>query len=552
VRKTMRVWRMMRHVPLPQLASRFRLQIQRRAEVRLHAAQRKRIPLSGKALSEILPLPIFPPRRGKIELTEDHAVFRFLGTEETTARPIEWRATKHQYGTRLWLLNLHYMEYLEELDDRECLDLIDEWIRMNPPYQPGFWLDNWNSFSLSIRVVVWMQQIALRQRGPETRSSIVDSLMAQLLFLEDHLETDIGGNQLIKNIKALLWGGRFFAGEDARRWSSKGDALLRKELQRQILNDGMHFELTPAYHRQVFADLLEVRSVLADGSVKSELDSVLNRMACALVLLIHPDGELAQFGDTSLDSDYLPTDLLRYWAGLSGWKDLKSGAWNLSDSGFAGHRHDGSYFIVRAGRMAADELPAHGHGDVGSFEWSVKGRRMVIDTGVYEYNEGQRRRWSRSTEAHNTVTLDLADQAEFWGSFRVGRRPRVQRTREVIGTALELSFIHDGFARMDGAPVHRRDIVFSPGDLVVKDEVTGGGSEVRAHITLHPEVVMKREGSVWKLISDGSAMVLETNAEVSVREVEWYPTFGRVRKTNQILLKYGVAPLVGHFRLRVT
>lgn len=548
----LRTWRMMRHVPLPQLAARFRLQIQRRLEIKLPAARRSTDPITEVFVAQSPPLPIFSPRRGKVEITRDRVTFSFLGTEEITTRPLEWRARKHQYGTRLWLLNLHYMEYLEELDDRERLDLMDEWIRLNPPYQPGFWLDNWNSFSLSIRVVVWMQQLALRPHPSETPIPIVESLMAQLLFLENHLETDIGGNHLVKNIKALLWGGRFFDGESARRWSFKGEALLRVELQRQILSDGVHFEVTPAYHRQVFADLLEVRSVLADGAGKSQLDDVLNRMATALVLLTHPDGELAQFGDTSLEADYPSAELLRYWKSLSGWREPASGAWTLPASGFAGLRSDQEYFIIRAGRIAADELPAHGHGDVGSFEWSLKRRRMVVDTGVYEYNEGPRRRWSRSTEAHNTVTLDMSDQAEFWGSFRVGRRPRVQRMKETVGDALELSFVHDGFSGMAGAPMHRRNIHFSPGELRVRDEVTGGGNqEARAHITLHPEVTLKEDGGTWTLINQDSSLVLETDAEISVREVEWYPRFGQVMKTRQLILRYGVSPVSGGFRLRV-
>ena len=39
---------------------------------------------------------------------------------------------------------------------------IKDWIGANKPYKKGYWLDDWNSYSLSIRVVVWMQQFERR------------------------------------------------------------------------------------------------------------------------------------------------------------------------------------------------------------------------------------------------------------------------------------------------------------------------------------------------------------------------------------------------------
>jgi uncharacterized heparinase superfamily protein len=96
-----------------------------------------------------------------------------------------------------------------------------------------------------------------------------------------------------------------------------------------------------------------------------------------------------------------------------------------------------------------DVLPAHGHGDILGFEWTVAGRRLVVDTGVFEYAPGERRRKSRSTEAHNTVTVDGADQCEFYGEFRVARRARVTVERaDVGGGRIEVTASHDGFTRL--------------------------------------------------------------------------------------------------------
>ena len=51
-------------------------------------------------------------------------------------------------------LNLHYMEFIESLDSEKCYLCIKDWIDSNRPYKKGYWLDDWNSYSLSIRIVV--------------------------------------------------------------------------------------------------------------------------------------------------------------------------------------------------------------------------------------------------------------------------------------------------------------------------------------------------------------------------------------------------------------
>jgi uncharacterized heparinase superfamily protein len=539
--------RMLRHVPPGQILARAGLQMQRRIEQRWPPELRARDPIE---VSTAPPRPIFAPRTGRVDLDSSSATFRFVGIEESFRRPIDWRPRKHQHGTRLWLLNLHYMEYLEELDTPSFLALIEEWIALNPPFAPEFWKDNWNSFALSIRVVVWMQQLAARGLTGDAPASILSSLHAQLSFLERHIEADIGGNHIVKNIKALLWGGRFFEGSAAGRWFAAGRTFLERELKAQILADGVHYELTPAYHRQVFADLLEIRSVLPEGSLRDRVDSVLRRMADALVRFVHPDGDLAQFGDTALHSDHPPRELLRALSEFSGWTSPAAGPWNLPVSGFAGYSSDEHYFIARGGPIAADELPAHAHGDAGSFEWSVGGVRMIVDTGVFEYNEGPRRAWSRSTEAHNTVSVGGLDQAEFWGAFRMGRRPRVERSVSIEGSSLTLTISHDGYTAMAGNPRHRRTFHFSPSQLEVSDEVTGGGNhEVVAHLTVHPEVVVDAHGHGWTLVRGHNRLLLETKAEVSVREVDYFPEFGVSLKTRQLLLRYGTVPAAGSFRL---
>lgn len=227
--------------------------------------------------------------------------FTFVGRSVDTGEAIDWQANPDQ----LWCMNLHYMEYLEELDRDTGIALIRQWIAANPPWRPDYWRDSWNSYALSLRVVVWMQRLGAREvdlADPDIRR-VVASLAAQLDFLLKNLERDLGGNHLIKNIKALAWGGAFFTGPFGQKLRDRALQLLAREIPRQILPDGMHYERSSSYHAQVFADLIETRVALGDQA----LDPVLARMAQVVAMLTHPDGGPAIFNDAGLNMAYPPT-----------------------------------------------------------------------------------------------------------------------------------------------------------------------------------------------------------------------------------------------------
>ena len=83
-----------------------------------------------------------------------------------------------------------------------------------------------------------------------------------------------------------------------------------------------------------------------------------------------------------------------------------------------------SCLIFDCGPLGPDYQPGHGHCDVLSYELSLHGQRVVVDTGVSTYEPCAERLYERSTAAHNTLRVDGEEQAEVWASFRVGRRPQ--------------------------------------------------------------------------------------------------------------------------------
>lgn len=553
----LRFARSVRHTRPRQLAARLRRILRREGRelfARALPACAVRSAIEVPELAHDLPQPLFAPRRHMVSFHQGERYARFLGLERRLEPPLDWHPDESaEGGAQLARLHLHYMEYLEALEDESLISLVDDWIARNRPCAPRAWYDGWSPYAISIRCVVWMQQIALR-RGALPQDFVARasaSLAGQIRHLRRDLETDLGGNHLVKNVKALLWGGAFFAGEEARTWTKLGERLLARELGEQVLEDGMHFERSPAYHAQVLADLLECRSVLEDSQVAPALDVGLERMAQALADLTHPDGGISLFNDGGLHMAYAPAQVLAVFERLRGERPKPRSTFALASAGFFGVRDEQSLFIVDCGAIAPDHLPAHGHGDALSFEWTAGKRRIVVDAGVSEYAPGSWRDWSRSTRAHNTVTVDDADQCEFWKSFRIGRRARVTLERyEAEARGFLLQGSHDGFTRLRGEPRHRRLVRATPRSIEVEDEIQGGsGQAVRARLLLHPEVNVHEEQGGLLLRCGEFRARLDSSAPTTVETSWWCPNLGERIATTQIVLHYGQAPCRGSFRL---
>ena len=547
-----------RYTRFKQLLARLRLLLKRKVLSRFASISLKNRTALIKniqlELNELAPSTLFPART-QFLLAQSPLTLKFLNIEKQFSPPIDWRPKYLQTGTRLWLLNLHYMEFLEAVDDESFIKLVLDWIDSNIPYDSGYWLDNWNSYSLSIRVVVWMQQITRRNLSLSYEESqlIVGSLNAQLRFLTSNLELDIGGNHLIKNIKALLWASSFFKGKEAKQWQKLGVDLLEIELKEQILVDGMHYELSPAYHCQVFADLLECYQALDQGHCKSVLALTLKKMVLVVRDFTHPDEKISLFGDSGLNMAYSPTQCIHaYEKVFSSLEPSTANIINYPNAGYFGLRSATEMILVDAGNLAPDFLPAHGHGDALSFEWSIDGKRIAINPGVYEYSAGHFRQYSRSTRSHNTVTLDNQDQSEFWHAFRVARRAKIiDRQVSFSENSISVDASHNGYQRLAGSPIHRRFYRIKFGRIDITDAVIGGDKQQTvSRIMLNPEAEILVQSLTSAIIILGNIKIkLNSDRPIYIEPCWCFLDFGERHQTQQICIEMGPAPCKASFSL---
>jgi uncharacterized heparinase superfamily protein len=419
--------------------------------------------------------------------------------------------------------------------------MLEHWVTENPPGKGT----GWEAYPLSLRIVNWIKWALA---GGVLNAALVNSLAAQARYLSRRIEYHLLGNHLFANAKALVFAGAFYSGREADRWLSLGAEVLRSELKEQFLYDGGHFERSPMYHSILTEDLLDLiqlrqlySSTIAYG-IPGEIDP--SPMLKWLFTMSHPDGDIGFFNDAAKGNASRFVELERYARdlGLHSSTRPESRSVHLESSGYVRLADDSAVLIIDVGQIGPDYLPAHAHADTLSFELSLRGKRVLVNSGTSTYT-GAQRQWQRGTAAHNTISVDGVDSSEVWGSFRVARRAapidvRVEGNRVSAG--------HDGYRRLPGSPLHWREFELQHDQLVIRDRIVGAGSHLATlHFHALPGLEIERKEDRW-IFTENRISVLSircpAGTESKVIDTEFSPEFG-LSIANKTLVAQWQGPL---------
>ena len=439
-----------------------------------------------------------------------------LGEEPGVDVKVPWELSR---GQHLPLLAQAYVLTGDRRYAREAVDEILDWIGTNPPEFGVNWVC---PMDVAIRAVNWLWTAALLSTAPEAGEEFFEALLASLIahgnYLRGNLEVMPDGhrtNHYIADLVGMLYLGLCVPEVDAeKRWASFARTELAREIDRQVLHDGVSFESSIPYHR-LAAEMFLSAALLArhhgvgfDDAFMDRLDRMIEFTAA----YTKPNGLAPQIGDADDGRLHVltgygtadPRDhrhLLSAGAVLFDrieWRALSGDRWTealwlggvhrrpeaaavpqrqsaaFEDAGVYILRNKDDVVVLTAGAVGTDGLGNHKHNDLLAIEVHLAGEDVLVDPGSYIYTpDPDARNAFRSTGAHTTVTVDGAEQNRIPSaslfSLHDDAVPRLILWRQTADGGT-ITAEHDGYLRLDAPVRHRRTVCLTqPHHVMVED-----------------------------------------------------------------------------------
>ncbi len=340
------------------------------------------------------------------------------------------------------------------------------------------------------------------------------------------------GNHLLFEAQRMIYAGIFFPEfKDAATWRESGIEILNREIEVQVFDDGVQFELDYGYHMAAIEIFLKAYHMASANGFGEEFPAsyvaTVGSMTDFVWNLMYPDFSNPIFSDTKLHTASNFRNNFRKWAEVFPerkelWDWLISGGKRGVGPDHTSYRFpDGGYYVLRSGwdknssvciLKAGPEAFWHNQPDNGTFEFWVRGRNFFPDSGSYVYAGNAKvnaeRDWFRQTRVHNTLTLDnrnlesTTSHCLLWDD-----------TEGLVRVVVE----NQSYADLK----HRRSMFLLDGEiLVIADEATGEATgEVGIHFNLAaPEgtatpiqsIKFDRDGTLHTLFSDGNNLKMKS------------------------------------------
>lgn len=349
-----------------------------------------------------------------------------------------------------------------------------------------------------------------------------------------HTHYSAHGNHLLFEAQRMLFASIYFPEfKDSAAWRKSAVEILCREIDKQVYDDGIHYELSYGYHIAVVNIFLKAYGMAQingiDDAFPSSYVATIESMLKFVYDTMTPDYGTTMYGDTKL---YKKSEMLKQYKRWSEVFPKNSALRWFATQGEMGKRPaylssafpTGGFYTLRNGWGSKSTVaivkagpPAfwHDQPDIGSFHFWKKGREFFPDSGCYVYGGDaevmQQRDWFRQTAVHNTVTLD-------------GKNFETTDAKQLVWSDEEnlTTLVYENASYADY--LHRRSFFLVQGEvLVIVDEVTGAAKgKVGVNFQLAPGELRigKNNHMVKTMFEDGNNIYVRTFSPSKIQLVE--------------------------------
>lgn len=482
------------------------------------------------------------------EVTKQIFLFDLPWDMEQTAEPvrfeqeIDWMYQPCDDPEFIYQMNRHrywvclgqaYVVTGDEGYARCFTEQLTDWVRKNPitdETKPK----TWRTIEAGLRAESWIKAMGYMAESPMVTDEMFDLFVGAMACHGEYLAACDVPFSVKSNWGVLESSGLYAIGKlletvgghaEGAAYAKLALRRLTRQIQVQVMDDGVHWEQSPMYHNEVLKCYLEVLRTarLFGDSFPEPAEDKVKKMAYANLFWQKPDGSQPAGGDSDVTD---LRDVLTICASCFADPVLKCGGnvrldyesvWDyglktaekyealpvqnpaetlvwLRDSGNWYLRSswgtDADYLHVRCGSLGG----GHGHFDKLHLDLVFGGEEILTDPGRYTYVDGGERRRLKSAKAHNSLTVDDTDYSRCLDSWGVeGLLPAAPGNCCRKGDYTLIECGHLGY--MDkGVYAERRVLAIGSGIYLILDTCYGTGENQVFHTYeqhFHPSPELK-------------------------------------------------------------
>ncbi len=400
-----------------------------------------------------------------------------------------------------WAIMLHKFYYAvglgvayKKTGDR-CY--VDKWVELTTSWIATVPMDFLSSDVTGRRIQNWIfahyyfiNECITEAVTPEFYIQFLTSIHQQVSYLCQHL-TPARNHRTLELYTIFLVAVVFPELKDADTWLRFSIDELAENAQTDLLDDGVHCELSTDYHHIVLRNFLAVKrlALLNNIHLPAQMDDCIKKALEFSVYVHKPDGFIPSLSDGDT-GNFLPllqqgyefygSEEMLYVAtqGKHGTppsqrsKAFSSGGYYILRSGWGDSLvsyEDERYLVFDCGDLGAGN---HGHLDLLSFEMAAFGQSLIVDPGRHTYDESGEINWRvlfRGTSYHNTVLVDGNNQTRYEShkvKFKI-KGPQPDYELKAFISRPGFDYLHGIAGSHEYPVVHERKILFVNGEYWV-------------------------------------------------------------------------------------
>ena len=331
---------------------------------------------------------------------------------------------------------------------------------------------------------------------------------------------------------------------------------LNKALQNTVSDEGIYLEQSANYTRLV-SEFLLILDIFIDAFGKTKnYNAVYLKLLLNYIDRIAYNGELPNFGDNDNAKVVIPfhddSENVKYLLNYFKIKELQTEytragngvvcnqggqwAWKSDDANKV-------FLFTRVGSYSFFGVGTgiHSHSDMLALIVYAKGNPIFIDRGTYLYNSGLTiRNNDRGVEAHNTISFDNIEQAEFLNNWAYKSYPN---SKILASEGDEKSCFFEGLVSYGGIK-HSRTIVYENSMIHILDNVSYNGTKINAQQNfllseqVIPDLTNNNEIKLYNRHHILATMQFDKNIHLEIIDADYFPSYGEVRKTKKIIARF--------------